>query len=200
MLFSTQEGKKKTEEIAKQLKERGEIEEFYWLDDLWREPEFTVVAHEIATKCALKFKELLEYNTGIRNIVRGEFDSYLREFEFYRLLSFFYNLTSSLLANLHFDLNIIWEYERHSPIRYEEVKGMTSQWVSEEDREMVKRLNKPNIPSFLERFIHTFFNCLGLQWIPVRINEEIRHTYLEGEVIRRILDSQLWFELGSTLK
>lgn len=193
--FRDGEKQKKAQALAEKLKERGVIESYSELEK-WEEPEFVIKAHEIITNYAIEFKKMAK-KPNIKRIL--EFRNY-EGYKVQHIISLFYCLIASLLKNLGFEQGVIWAYKRHienapSPIQYEEIREMTREWVKESDKKRVKNIDKNNLPSFVERFTHLFFNCTGFQVVKKTRKKRIR---LEPKVKFKMLFSELWSKIRSS--
>lgn len=187
--FKREEDMKKAEDLAEELKKSGRIQKYDWQPEGWGGPDFVIKAAEIATECSCKFRELLEKYPVINDTLTKEIAQDTK-----RPISFLYCLLSSLLDTLA-NVTIIWEYQRWSRIPYEKVKKMTAGWIT----------SKPSIsdeqyPSFLERFVHHFLNCIGMREI-LFIKEtggekKEKRIHIEGEVTAYLLFSKLWSTLA----
>jgi len=167
------------------VKSEGKILDFRPHTQPWSEPHFVVIGHEFGTESALKFKQKADESEDIQRIMG------LRGLEFHNIASFFYCLLRLLAENMGFKIPRLWEYERHSSIRLPVVKQIAQFCVPQGAQESLESIEKNDRGSFLERYIHCFFNCISRQYITVD-----QHISLEGHVKRRLLDSILWEHIG----
>ena len=114
--------------------------------------------------------------------------------ELHQIVSFFYCLTRSLMDHLDFKIPRLWEYERHSPIELQRIESIAEFCIPQSAKEIIKALETCDRGSFLERYIHCFFNCIGMQNIVI----DGQPLPLEGIVKRHLLDSVFWEQIASS--
>jgi len=179
------QNRNKIETVLKSIKIRGIIADFKLSDQPWDEPYFVILAHELATESALRFKHEVDKHDDLLRIVE------LRV-ELHRVISFFYCLMRYLLAQLNFKVPRLWEYERHSPIDLQRIDEIAKHCIPPNANILLERLRAQDRGSFLERYIHCFFNCIGKQVITINV-------HLEAEIKRRLLNSILWELMGQVV-
>lgn len=196
-----EQGKEHVEKVAQKMSMEGLINSYNWCEGAWDEPKFVQIAHEIATDCALKFKDEVNRDQELDEWMSlPKLNALAQQGELYKLISFFYCLTHSLLDILDFSFEWIWEYKRHITEDLEtKIRAVASASILTSTLEQVNRINREDYPSFVERFIHLFFNCISRQNVPLQQSDGQKINFLiEPRVTREILDSVLWYELGKS--
>jgi len=171
----------KIEEVLKNFKHDGIIVNFKLYDKPWKEPYFVIIAHELATQSALRFKHMVDKSKDLLSITESQVD-------LHRVISFFYCLMRYVLVQLNFRAPRLWEYERHSFVSSQKVSEIAKLCIPPRTKELLRKIKVQDRGSFLERYIHCFFNCIGRQTIIIN-NKTI---YLENIVKGMLLDSILW--------
>jgi len=179
--------RQKIEQILEGVRDDGAIVNFVSCDQPWREPDFVILAHELATESALKFKHQSDQSDDIRRIMD------LQEAEVHQIVSFFYCLLRSIVNHLNFTIPRLWEYERHNPLELQRVEHVADNCIPKGAEDQLELIEPSERGSFLERYIHCFFNCIGMQNIMID-NQEIS---LELIVKRWLLDSVLWEQIST---
>lgn len=136
----------------------------------WEEPEFVVDAHEASTKCAIEFVDTL--------VRSPEFADSLQKQPF----EFMLYLVSQILQGMGLRPHIAWTYLRNPP-----PAGMDdlSRRCSEIATEFYNRQTPERKPDFLERFLHTFFNCTISN-----LEEPILSSFLRSYFWNKLADSE----------
>lgn len=131
-------------DLSQRLRESGDIR--YYDKELhdWSEPDFVVRAHEIGTLCAIELKNRIDASSDLLR----KFQSKPVEFMIYHVYE--------MLRSIGFGVEIIWSLLRLSPVREDEIVTIT-QSCAEIFNSNIGELEVT--PSFMERFIHAFFNC-----------------------------------------
>jgi len=179
--------RQKIERILESIGTNGRIVDFISHNQPWREPDFVVLGHELATESALKFKHQSDQSEDIRRIMD------LQGVEIHQVVSFFYCLLRSIMNRLNFIIPRLWEYERHSPLELQRVEHVAENCIPKGAKNRLELIDISERGSFLERYIHCFFNCIGMQ--NVMINN--REFPLETIVKRCLLDSVLWEQIST---
>lgn len=131
-------------DLSQRLRESGDIR--YYDSELhdWSEPDFVVRAHEIGTLSAIELKNGIEASSDLM----GKLQSKPVEFTVY--------FVSEMLRSIGFDVKILWSLLRLSPVREDEIAAITHSCAEIFNR----NIGEIEVtPSFMERFIHAFFNC-----------------------------------------
>jgi hypothetical protein len=158
------------EPIRKALQEfvqKGVIRYFRPDPKSWEEPQFVVDAHEASTRCAISFVEGLNNNRDLMQYAGEHPREFMRHFV--RLLLQLMGLTP----------HVAWTHLRTPPpAGLNTLAQSCARLVSSS---FSSQMNKAD---FLERFLHTFFNCtVGA---------------MEGEVIGVLSNSLFWNELAQS--
>lgn len=128
--------------IANQLINSNQIRWYSSQLTDWIEPPFVVKAHETGTKCAIVFKEQIDLNNRAYSNLRRDPDNFMWLF------------AVSLLRHSGFRPDIAWTYLRTSiPTEIDRMANTCSQFLIN-----AIGSQRPH-PDFVERFLHTFFNC-----------------------------------------
>jgi hypothetical protein len=150
-----------------ELVQKGVIRYFRPDPKSWEEPQFVVDAHEASTRCAMIFVEGLNKDRGLMQYAVEHPREFMKHFV--RLLLQLMGLT----------LHVAWTY-LHSPPPAG-LDKLARSCVGVVSSVFTSQMNKAD---FLERFLHTFFNCtVGA---------------MEGEVIGVLSNSLFWKELAES--
>jgi len=145
-------------EKISQIAEKLEKEENITCDKelkIWIEPDFVVKAHELGSFFAIEFKKWLEQEDNINQKIQDPS----------KKANLSTQLIYLMLKECDFNIHIIWSILRESPL-YEKDKLAHDERIIKfvknhavKLKEGLEKFDTNVIPDFLERFLHTFFNC-----------------------------------------
>lgn len=141
-----EEGEKVVLDQAKKLVSKGEIID-YTKFKKWDEPEFVIEAHNKSSKCAL-------------TLDRKETDKLLKH-PSVNAKKFMLYFVYALLNEMGYSINLVWASRRpfsKSPKLKKKIRKIVTGCASD----LAEDLSHASHPGFVERFIHTLFNCTGL--------------------------------------
>lgn len=188
----------KLEKIGNEMKERDEIENYKV--GKWSQPDFIQISHYVSSECAVKFSEEVARDPELSEALFIEKIISTEQEDQNKLFSFYYCLVHSFLKLLNFDPELIWEYKRKSLIDFERVMEIAKNCIDEKMRKEVNKIDKEDMPSFCERFVHLFFNCIGWQKVPLEKKEgEIQIVDVESNVRNMLYLSVMWSYLSNSL-
>ena len=152
--------------VAQQLLASNDIRSWSSRLEPWNEPAFVVKAHETGTKCAFEFKEQLDSNNQTyRRLVENPDD-------------FMWLFAVSLLKHSGFRPYIAWTYLRSSiPTDIDRIANTCCQIL------LNAIGNRRPKPDFLERFLHTFFNCTTSS------EQKLVNLLIASDAYRKLADS-----------
>lgn len=156
-------------DLSQRLRESGDIRNFDRELHDWSEPDFVIRAHELGTLCAIELKNGIEAS---RDLLQ-KFQSKPDEFMVYYVYE--------MLKSTGFDVKIIWSLSRLSPIREEDIVTITQSCA----KIFTNDIGEIELtPSFMERFLHAFFNCTFS-----RAENEFKGWLNESQFWQEIVDS-----------
>lgn len=151
---------------AEQLLTSNKIRWWNNRPETWNEPSFVVKAHEIATNCAIEFKEQLDLNDLTYQKLMGNPDEFMWIF------------AVSLLKHSRFNPYVAWTYLRSSiPTDIDDIANVCSQILLNAIGNL-----RPK-PDFVERFIHAFFNCT------ISSEQKLLNILGASQIFNKIVDS-----------
>lgn len=148
------------------LVDKGVIRHFGREPRPWDEPQFVKEAHEASTKCAIIFVDRLRIEPSLMESLRSE------------PLKFMTNFVHLLLKSMGLPSLVAWTYLRTTPP--DEVRNLAQACGATVSDCFKSQTGKAD---FLERFLHTFFNCTLME--------------AEREVLPIFSDSMFWKQLAS---
>lgn len=187
-------------EVADNLVSREGIEEYE--TESWSELGFVELAHSISTECAVRFREESGSRSELSNVMSAEsLIDLVQSNDQHKLFSTLYCFLHFLLQELDFRHAIIWDYQRQSLIEPEVMEEVAESCVTEGMRERVNEIEDRDMPSFCQRFVHLFINCIGWQKAGLRASGgETQTINIEANVRSRLLQSVFWNQLASTFE
>lgn len=191
----THDAEEDVKAVAERMRNRGEIQGYE--PGEWNEPDFVQSAHAIATECAIRFRTRVDDIDDLDELMSAEtILRLLGENNQYQWFASMYCLIGVFLDNLGSQHRIVWDYKRKSWMDFSKIQKAASACVTQEMQERASRVDDEDLPSFTERFVHLFLNCIGWQKVPVQINDENQLIEVERHVNQRFLFSTVWNQLG----